>query len=177
MGIAANRKYGMKKFLILIDGPKGSGKSTLSNLLKNRLQDTEYFSLDTERGLLKRTGSIENDNKAAFQNMVEKSKAAFALDKRVVIDSGLSAERIAILENLSRDCNVQFHKFSLIAPYDILHSRVRERDENRGKDFDKNRFDYTLQAQQSKSFDGFTIIDSDKLSPQEILEVVLKHIS
>ncbi|MCX6788005.1 MAG: AAA family ATPase [Candidatus Kaiserbacteria bacterium] len=167
----------MKKFLILIDGPKGSGKSTLSNLLRNRLQDIEFFSLDTERGLLKRTSSIENDNKAAFHNMVEKSKAAFALDKHVVIDSGLSVERIATLEKVSRDYGVHVHKFSLIAPYTVLHSRVRERDEIKGKDFDKNRFDYTLQAQQSKSFDDFCVIDSDKLSPQEILEVVLKHIS
>ena len=167
----------MKKCLILIDGPKGSGKSTLSNLLRSRLLDTEFFSLDSERGLLSRTDSIENDNEKAFQNMAEKSKVTFVLNKSVVIDSGLSAERIAVLEKLSREYDVHVHKFSLTAPYAVLYSRVEERGKIKGKDFDKNRFNYTLQAQQSKSFDDFCVIDSDKLSPQEILEVVLKHIS
>jgi thymidylate kinase len=39
----------MENYLILIDGPKGSGKSTLSELLKKQLATTEFFSLGVER--------------------------------------------------------------------------------------------------------------------------------
>lgn len=162
----------MKNYLILLDGPKGSGKSTLSELLKNNLSNTEFFSLDSERKLLERTDSIDNDNKRAFDIITEKLKGVFEQNKNAVIDSGISGERLKILEMISNEYGIIFHKFSLIAPYDVLHSRVKERDESRGKDFNKNRFDFTFKAQQSKSFEDFCMIDSGKLSPQEMFEMV-----
>ena len=161
-----------KNYLILLDGPKGSGKTTLSEMLKNNLSNTEFFSLDHERKLLDRTDSIDNDNKRAFQVIVEKLKNVFEQKKNSVIDSGISEERLKILEKISEQYDVKFYKFSLIAPYDILHLRVKERDESKGKHFDKNRFDLTFKAQQSKSFENFCIIDSSKLSPQEMFEIV-----
>lgn len=167
----------MKNHLILIDGPKGSGKSTLSELLKKNLSNTEFFSLDNERKLLERTDSIDNDNKRAFEIIIEKLKGVFEQNKNAVIDSGISEERLKTLEMISNEYSVQFHKFSLIAPYDVLHLRVKERDKSKGKDFDKNRFDFTFKAQQSKSFDDFCIIDSGKLSPQEMFEVVYSKIN
>jgi|SRR3989344_167302 len=167
----------MKKYLILLDGPKGSGKSTLSELLKQNLSNTEFFSLDGERKLLERTDSIDNDNKRAFQVITEKLKDVFAQNKNAVIDSGISEERLKILEMISNEYGVQFHKFSLTAPYEALHSRVKERDESKGKNFDKNRFDYTFKAQQSKSFEDFYIIDSSRLSPQEMFEVVYSKLN
>ena len=167
----------MKNYLILLDGPKGSGKTTLSELLKNNLSNTEFFSLDHERKLLDRTASIDNDNKRAFQIITDKLRNVFEQKKNAVIDSGISQERLKILEKISEQYSVKLYKFSLIAPYDVLHSRVKERDESRGKNFDKERFDYTFNAQQSKSFDGFSIIDSSKLSPQEMFEIVYSKLN
>ncbi len=166
----------VKNFFILLDGPKGSGKSTLSELLRQNLSNTEFFSLDTERKLLVRTDSINNDNGRAFEIIVEKLKAVFEQNKNAVLDSGISEERLKTLEMISNEYDVQLYKFSLIAPYDVLHSRVKERDMNKGKDFDKNRFDSTYKAQQSKSFSDFYVIDSSKLSPQEMFEVVYSKI-
>jgi predicted kinase len=167
----------MKKFLILLDGPKGSGKSTLSGLLKEHLTETEFFSLDNERKLLERTDSIDNDNKRAFHVITEKLEDTFKQNKNAVIDSGISEERLKILETLANTYDIQIHKFSLIAPYDVLHSRVKERDKSRGKDFDENRFNLTFKGQQSKSFEDYSIIDSSKLSPQEMFEMVRSKIS
>lgn len=160
-------------FLILIDGQKGSGKSTLSELLKQKLSNTEFFSLDVERKQLTRTDSIDNDNKRAFKLITEKLKDMFEQDRNAVLDMGISEVRLKVLETISSQHLVQLYKFSLTAPYDILHSRVKDRDKSRGKDFNKNRFDYTINVQQSKSFTGFTILDSDKLSPEEICERVV----
>ena len=104
-------------------------------------------------------------------------KDVFKQNRNAVIDSGISEKRLKTLEMISNEYGVQFHKFSLIAPYDVLHSRVKERDKNNGKDFDKDRFDYTFKAQQSKSFEKFCIIDSSKLSPQEMFEIVYSKLS
>lgn len=163
-------------FLILIDGPKGSGKSTLSELLKKRVSNTEFLSLDNERKFLKRTDSIGNDNNRAFLVITEKLKGIFGNNKSAVVDMGISEERLKILETITSLFSVRFLKFSLTAPYEILHSRVKRRDDSRGKNFDKDRFDYTFKAQQSKSFSGFTILETDKLSPEEMCERVVKYI-
>ena len=166
----------MENYLVLIDGPKGAGKTTLAELLKKNLLNTEFFRLDNERKLLERTNSIDNDNERAFQVIFEKLNRTFQQNKNVVLDSGLSEKRIGLLEHISNENNIKVYKFALIAPYDVLHSRVLNRDESKGKDFNKERFDYTFNANQSKSFDGFSILDSSKLSPQEILDIVCSEI-
>lgn len=161
-------------FLLLIDGPKGSGKTTLCELLKKRLENTEFFSLDTERRMLvERTDSRDEDNRRAFGLLVEKIDTTFAKNENAVIDSGLSEERLKILEQIAKNHNVKIHKFALIGPKEILRSRVIERDHAQGKIFDEERFDYTHNAQQSKSFAGFDVIDSSKVSPEEIADRVI----
>jgi len=167
----------MKNYLVIIDGPKGSGKSTLWELLKEHLSNTEFFSLDNMRQLVEKTDSKDNDNEKVFWLLTEKLKDVFRQKKNAVIDSGLSERRVIVLEEISKEYAIQLHKFAFIAPYDVLHSRVKERDKNKGKIFDKHRFDYTLNVQQSKSFENFFIIDSSKLSPQEIFEMVYSKIT
>lgn len=168
----------MTRYLILIDGPKGSGKSTLSELLKSNLSNTEFFSLDNERKFIEKTDSRDNDNKKAFEMIIEKLEKVFEQNKNAVVDCGISSdERVSVLDEISKRYGINVYKFSLIAPYDVLYSRVQERDKQRGKVFDKGRFEYTFNAQQSKSFDDFSIIDSSKLSPQEIFEIVYSKIN
>jgi predicted kinase len=166
----------MNSLLILIDGPKGSGKSTLSEFLKRKLSNTEFLSLDAERKLLTRTDSRDDDNRRAFQVIIKKLINTFQQKRNAVIDMGISEERVQELEKITNQHAVQMQKFSLIAPYDVLHSRVKERDTARGKVFEKNRFEYTLQVNQSKSFTGFTILDSDRLSPQDMCDKVMETI-
>lgn len=164
-------------FLILIDGPKGSGKTTLCELLKERFESTKFFSLDEERKMLvERTDSRDNDNGRAFGFLIEKLKTAFANKENAVIDIGLSEERVKMLEEIAKDHNVKVHKFALVAPKETLRSRVIKRDSDQGKLFDERRFDYTHNAQQSKLFTGFRIMDSSKLSPKEIFDIVMNTV-
>ena len=162
----------MKKHLILLDGPKGAGKSTLSGLLEEDLSNTEFFGIDKERNLLKRTGSIQDDNERAFQAILEKLKTAFKQGKNAVIDCGVTERRLDMLAAIVEEYNIVFYKFSLTAPYNVLRSRVEERAKMKGKGFNLERFDVIHKALQAKSFDNFYMLDSDKLSPQEMLEIV-----
>jgi len=167
----------LKNYLLLINGLKGSEKSTLLELLKDHLDSTEFCSLDGMRQLVERTNSLNNDNKKAFDLLVAHLKDTFSRGKNGVVDSGLSEERIHILEEIAKEYGVKLHKFSLIAPYEVLYSRVQARDKSKGRTFYPDRFDYTFHAQQAKSFEDFSIIDSSKLSPQEIYEIVHSKIT
>ena len=166
----------MKNYLILLDGPKGAGKSTLSALLEINLPNTKFFGIDKERNLLERTGSIKDDNEHAFQAILKKLKTVFEQGKNAVIDCGVTERRLDMLEAMAKEYDLVFHKFSLTAPYDVLRSRVEERAKLKGKKFDLQRFDVIHKALQAKSLDGFCIIDSDKLTPQEMFEVARSKI-
>ena len=72
--------------------------------------------------------------------------------------------------------HLSLHKFSLTAPYDVLRLRVEKRDNERGKVFDRERFDVIYKALQVKPFDDFCMIDSYKLSPEEMLKAVLSKV-
>jgi len=160
----------MTNLVILLDGPKGSGKSTLCSLLREHLSHADFLSLDEER---KRLASAVVNNPEAFEQLIKKARLALHQGKNVVIDSGVTEERLHLLEILSGECDAHLYKFSLIAPRDVLLSRVQARDAERGRGFDRDRFDFTLAAQQSKSFEGYITLDSEKLSPQQMLEIVL----
>ena len=167
----------MKNYLILLDGPKGAGKSTLSALLEINLSHTKFFGIDKERNLLKRTDSIKDDNDRAFQAILEKLKNVFKQGKNAVIDCGVTERRLGMLEAIVKEYDLVFYKFSLTAPYNVLRSRVEERANIRGKKFNLERFDVIHKALQSKSFDDFCMLDSNKLSPQEMVKVVCSKLT
>lgn len=166
----------MKNFLILIDGPKGAGKSTLSELLNKNLTDTEFFSIDGERKLIEKSGNRDADNKKAFGSIVEKLVNVFEQKKNAVVDSAVFDDRLSMLEDLSKRYEVNLYKFSLTASSETLRARVKEREEAKGKKFDSDRFDHTLKVVQNKSLEGFHVLDSGTLSAQEIFEVVYSKI-
>lgn len=166
----------MQNYLILIDGPKGAGKSTLSELLRKKLNNTEFFSIDEERKLIKKSGNRDADNKRAFMAIVEKLEGVFKHKKNAVLDSAVFDDRLGILEGISKKLEVNLHKFSLTASPEILRARVKEREEAKGNRFDSDRFDYTLKVVQNKSLKDFHVLDSSKLSSQEIFEIVYSKI-
>lgn len=167
----------MKNFLVLIDGPKGAGKSTLSELLRNSLTHTEFFSIDKERKLIEKTGDRDTDNKKAFVSIVEKLANVFKHNENAVVDSAVFDDRLAMLEDISNRYGVSLYKFSLTASPETLHIRVKEREEAKGKRFDSERFYHTLKVVQNKSLEGFHVLDTDRLSAQEIFNSVLSKIT
>jgi predicted kinase len=167
----------MNNYLILLDGPKGAGKSTLSELLRKTFSDLDVYSIDTERNLLTRTESITHDNERAFNVILEKLENTLKRNRNAVLDCGVTERRLGILETFVKKHDVSFHKFSLTAPYNVLHSRVEERDKAKGKVFNMERFDVIHKALTSKSFDDFCMIDSDKLSTQEMLQAVRSRVT
>jgi len=165
----------MKNYVILLDGPKGAGKSTLSELLGKSL-NISCFGIDKERNLLERTDSITNDNERAFEAILNKLEAVVGSGKSAVIDCGVTERRLNALESFAKKQGITLYKFSLTAPYRVLRSRVQIRDATRGKTFNAERFNVIYRALRAKSFADFYMIDSERLSQQEMLEAVRSKI-
>ena len=161
--------------IILLDGSKGAGKSSVSEILVSRLGDSISLSLDNERRILPdQKKSRAELNKKAFENMVNKARELLENGKNIIIDCGLTEERISILERLASDTNSKLHKFLLKASYGTLLDRVRFRDSGKGKSTDVERFDEVFKIVHSKEFDGFNVIETEKLELEEIADAILK---
>lgn len=166
--------------IILLDGSKGAGKSTTSHLLLNSLENAVYLSLDEVR----RTLSVEPirdiriRNQEAFEIVVKETKKEIEEGKNLIIDCGLSEARQSLFEKIASDTHTPLYKFFLKAPYEVQLQRVKERDAIKGKtSTDIQRFDEVHTHIHSKKLDGFTIVETDTLTPQEVVSFILKTIT
>jgi cytidylate kinase len=164
--------------IILLDGPKGAGKSSVSNILINKLGNSIYLSLDNERKILVNQDKSKTElNKEAFENIMRKALDYLREGNHLIIDCGLNEERIARLEELALLTHKKLYKFFLKASYDILLDRVKHRDSSKGHDTDIKRFDETYKIVTSKEFKDFHIIETENLSIGEVATYIQKTLS
>lgn len=162
----------MRNFVIVLDGPKGAGKTTLASLLKEKLENVEILSLDVIRRSLPQAKATTEFNHIAFALLLERLPKLLEEKKNVVIDMGLSEERFNALKRLAQEYNTSVKAYSLIAPRETLLERVEARDKREGKTTNEERFQEVYEAQQAKSFHEFIILDTSKLVPEEMVHMI-----
>jgi predicted kinase len=163
--------------ILILDGSKGSGKSTTAELLCGQMENVVSLSLDIERCVLaNQERPIQERNKEAFDILLKKCAILVSENKNVVIDCGLTAERVPVIEKIANDAHVKVHKFLLKAPYEIQLERVRSRDALKDKETDEDRFEKVHKILYAKTFDGFITIETDKVLPQGVVDIILKNI-
>lgn len=160
--------------IILLDGSKGAGKSSVSELLLQYLKNTVYLGIDTERRKLPIENKTREDlNKEAFEGILIKTQEAVSEGKRVIVDCILTSERISQFEHISHTMNTALVKFFLKATRDTLLERVLARDKASNRETSMERFDEMYTMTHTKEFDDFNIIETDTLSIEEIVKKIL----
>lgn len=163
--------------IILLDGAKGAGKSSVAKILLEKIENVVFLSFDNERKLLPTQDNVlKGIHKEPFDNIIKKAGNFLKSGKNVIIDCGLTRERVLELERLALDFDSKLYKFFLKAHYETLLDRVSKRDKAKGKETDVERFEEVHQIVNSKEFGGFKIIETDKLDIQEVADTILKII-
>jgi predicted kinase len=166
----------MKLCIIILDGPKGSGKTTIRKLLENHLPNTEFLSLDKARLSIENSKPTDDFNAQAFDILYVQIRNYLLQKKSVVLDSGVKSERMAVLQTIAKETHAAVYAYSLTAPFEILASRVRERDTLKGKVTDEERLRYTYDVQQAKSFEDYKVFDTSVCTSDEVVVSILKDI-
>lgn len=159
--------------IILLDGPKGSGKTTVGKLLEKKIANADYLSLDEIRRAIPNAKATAQFNQIAFDQLLEKLNSTVSEGKVVIVDCGLTRVKLNTLEEAVAKLSVQLYKYSLNTSPEILFDRVTKRDLIEGKRTDKERFDYVYKLQQSKEFTDYTFIDTHRLSSDEIVSDII----
>ncbi len=162
------------KYLILLDGAKGAGKTTTGEILVERLENVIFLSLDKERrSLPHQERPIQERNKEAFENLKEQMKAHLQKGVSIILDCGLTQTRVIEIDELAVLQNASVHRFFLKAPYPVLLERVKARDRAKGKETDEKRCEEVYGFLKAKDFTGFIILESDVLKPEEIADKIM----
>lgn len=173
-------------FLVLIDGPMGSGKTTTSKLLSQRLPDAARVALPD----IKRLVPNYNENEKTL--LVIRDVIKVMVDKylehgvSVIIEQITKSNGAEALKVLAQKHNARFYAFRLNAPEDIRLKRVLERtremmnvpvlnetkiNEMTGYFLTNNQFYLDNPISIAESF------DTQVLSPEQIVNEIVNRLS
>lgn len=164
----------MKTFIILLDGAKGAGKSTVSLLLKDELDNTAFFGLDLVRHLVSDAKANTKNNEIAYNVMFSMLESFLRQGVNVVIDSGVTEERLKKIQEIIEKNNVNFYFFHLSASKEVLWKRIQDRPQC--KNPDRERFEYIYDILHKKDFSDFEKIDTIQNSPEVITKQIYEKI-
>jgi len=171
-----------KPFLIIIDGPMGSGKSTISELLHKKMGGkTALISLDK----LKRIVSEYKMDSFEHIELAAKSGAAmtdvYLKEKiNVIVEKAFTKEQhLKAFLKLVKTKNKTII-YQLEIPFEIGLSRVKEREKLKEKGIPKNK----IKEKVTRNYQHFNesrykeakVFDSSKFTPRKIVNQIIKDL-
>ena len=165
----------MQNYIILLDGSKGAGKSTTASLLREKISDNILLSLDEIRRSIPNAIATAEYNQLAYDKLLQQAESSIKEGKNIIIDCGLTEQKLQVLEEMVERMQVPLHKYFLEAPYDVLIQRVKECNIVENKTTDNNRIKYVHKVVNAKIFTNYTILDTNTLSTQDIVEKIIEN--
>jgi len=169
-----------RPFLIIIDGPIGSGKTTVSKILHKKLKRTALISLDRLKRLISdfRRGN-HDDIQLASDIGVAMTKEYLKQGFNVIVEKAFSrSEYVKDFTKIAKNRNIKLLVYQLEAPLEIRIYRVGERDLPEGVKTkpSKSRILKNAKHHDLYKYKRAKIFDSKKLSPNKIAREILKDL-
>jgi broad-specificity NMP kinase len=173
-------------FLIFIEGPMGSGKTTTSKLLNQRLPDTARIAMPDIKRLI--PNYKENKNTLVILRDVMNGMVDTYLKHNVsvIVELVTKADGVEILRETAKKYDARFFGYRLSAPKDIREKRVHDRTrETLGVETltQEKIIELSEYFEPNDRFfiynpisNGVLPIDTEKMSPEEVVEWIIKRI-
>lgn len=159
--------------IIVLDGSKGAGKTSVSKFLINEVRNVFFLSYDEERKLFPHTYGTPGIHQEPFDSIIKKATEQLKSGMNLIIDCGLTKERVSALEKIANDYNSKLHKFFLKGSYNTLFNRVSMRDKPKGGEINVKRFEEVYRIVNSKELNDFHVIETDNLTIEEVVGRIL----
>lgn len=173
-------------FLIFIDGPMGSGKTTTTKLLNQKLPDTARIAMPD----IKRFIPNYKENKDTL--VVLREVMVAMIDKylehgvSVIVELVTKNEGVEILKRIADKHSARFYAYRLTADRDIRFDRVNKRTKEmmNVEDLSESKIEELLNYfepndqfyldNQSKVVE---LIDTQNMDPEQVTEYIIRKIS
>jgi predicted kinase len=166
-----------KLFLILIDGPMGSGKTTVAKIIHSKLKRTAYIGLDRIKRYISDFKKNPTDNEIS-RNVVSAMASEYLKQGiSVIIEQGMKDNYIKLLKKIAKKNKAECFIYQLDASKELLTKRVIERTKLANKPaISRSRIERNYNIHLNNKYSHTTIFDSEKFNPKIIANKILKEV-
>lgn len=173
-------------FLILIDGPMGSGKTTTTRLLSEKLPHAARVAFPDIKRLVPSYKENEKTLPVIREVMKVMIDKYLELGVSVIVEQVSKAEGVELLKAMAERRGAQFLAYRMNAPKDVRVARVRERTremmdipelpESKIKELE-GYFEPNDQFYANNPSDLVEIIDTENTTPEQVVEMIISKLS
>ena len=172
-------------FLVLIDGPMGSGKTTTTKLLNQKLPDSARIALPDIKRLIPNYKENEKTLKVVREVMKVMGEKYLEHGVSVIFEQITKAEGVEQLRSVAEKYGADFYAYRLTAPKELRSQRVQERTREmmnvsalpQAKVDELNGyFEPNNQFYLDNPLSGVETIDTEALTPDQVTDFLLEKI-
>lgn len=160
-------------FLLLLDGMTGSGKTTVSSKLAEKIPRLATIGLDKVKLFINDFERGDRDNNIGREIIIEATKIYLRNNISVVVDQPIRSAEIGIFEDIAKDFSVPIYKIQMFADKEVAFKRIVERMKSWDKLTSEEQVHKNLSFFKSKKDIGFYQIDTTTKSTEEVLDEVI----
>ena len=171
-----------KQILIIIDGPMGSGKTMVSDLLHKKLSKLAYLGTDRIKWSQSDFKRSEEDNSIALKVLYSMAETYLKNGFHVLVAQNFidRKDRNKFI-SLAKKNKTKLFIYHLSAPKEILLGRIHKRGKKHERlgipPLDQSFINNNLKLHSKNKHIKAKILDSSKNSPKEIVNIILRDIS
>ncbi len=159
-------------FLLLLDGMTGSGKTTTSNKLAEKIPRLATIGLDKVKLFINDFERGDRDNNIGRNIIAEMTKIYLANSISVVIDQPIRSSEISLYEDIAKEYSVPIYKIQMFADTEVVFSRIVERMKSWETPTPEEQVRTNISFFKSKKDNGFYQIDTTTKSVDEVTKEV-----
>lgn len=167
----------MKKFIAIIDGPMGSGKTTVGDILRRSLKRTAVLGTDEIKLFLSDFERLDRDevHEISAGVMRQMAKEYLQYDISVLLPQAFwKKEYIDPYLALAEENGIPIFVYQLEAPREMLVERIAGR---LRKPVSQERVQMNLDTWEKHRYQLGKVFDTSKLTPAEIAQAILDDLS
>ena len=164
-----------KPFLLIIDGMTGAGKTTVAAQISTKIPRVAVIGMDKVKRFISDFERGERDNAIAREIIFEMTKIYFDHNISVIIDQSFKSDNeLKLYEKLAYKYSFNIYKVQLFTAPQLAFKRVIDRQKDWSDKMPKERIKRNISLFKNREKEGFLIIDTSKISSNEIVGKILK---
>ena len=167
----------MNNFLVIIDGPMGSGKTTIGKILHSKLKRTAVISNDKIKFFISDFERGERDNAITGAVLQQMCREYIKQGINIVLQQGFwKKEYVNPYIQLAKDNNIKLFIYQLEAPREVLLERIENRSSQTTNPVPQERIDQNLDSWELNRYKSEKTFNTSQLNPEDIADLILEDL-